>query len=53
MVQVQYFSDFANKMKLNIQYHTEIVDVSREGMGDFKLKDQNGTSYYCQIVVVR
>ncbi|XP_065899576.1 FAD-dependent oxidoreductase domain-containing protein 2-like [Dysidea avara] len=54
---VTYLQDFAKKLKLNIQYNSEIVSVAREKSdgptaGKFVLEDRNGTSYHCDIVVV-
>ena len=50
--------DFAEKLKLNIQYYSEIVSVAREKSdgamtGKFVLENSNWTSYHCGIVVVR
>ena len=53
-VQVHYLQDFASKLKLNIQYGTEIKKLSRweEGSQLFKLLDQHGVVHICRTVVV-
>ena len=46
-------NDFATKLKLNVQYNTEIVEVSRfvEGSKLFSLRDQHGTTYQCRVLI--
>ena len=52
--QVKYLQDYANKLELNIQYETEIVDVSRfvDGGKNFHLTDQSNTIHRCKVVIV-
>ncbi|XP_064406922.1 FAD-dependent oxidoreductase domain-containing protein 2-like [Halichondria panicea] len=51
-VYVKYLQDFASKLNLNIQYETEIVDVSRPNKSQvFHLTDQNNVVHHCQVVV--
>lgn len=52
---VTYLNDYATKLKLNVQYNTNIKLVSKEGEGregQFHLKDQNDTSYTCKNVIM-
>ena len=52
--QVKYLQDFARKLNLNIQYETEIVDVSRPNKTQvFHLTDQNNVVHHCQVVIAR
>lgn len=55
-LQVTYLNDYATKLKLKVQYNTNIQHVSRKGEGDqavFYLKDQNGTQYTCKNLIIR
>ncbi|KAJ7382594.1 FAD-dependent oxidoreductase domain-containing protein 2 [Desmophyllum pertusum] len=52
---VKYLNDYATKLKLKVQYNTNIQLVSRQGEGEealFHLKDQNGTQYTCKNVIM-
>ncbi|CAH3194438.1 unnamed protein product [Porites evermanni] len=52
---VRYLNDYATKLKLKVQYNTNIKLVSRNGEGDdalFHLTDQNGTMYTCKNVIM-
>ncbi|CAH3185055.1 unnamed protein product, partial [Porites evermanni] len=52
---VRYLNDYATKLKLQVQYNTNIKLVSRNGEGDdalFHLTDQNGTMYTCKNVIM-
>ncbi|XP_022795419.1 FAD-dependent oxidoreductase domain-containing protein 2-like [Stylophora pistillata] len=52
---VRYLNDYATKLKLKVQYNTNILHVSRHGEGDaalFHLKDQNDTDYTCKNLVI-
>ncbi|XP_048575414.1 FAD-dependent oxidoreductase domain-containing protein 2 [Nematostella vectensis] len=52
---VKYLNDYATKLKLNVQYNTNIRNVSRKVMGkttQFFIKDQNDTVYECRTLVV-
>lgn len=53
---MRYLNDYATKLKLKVQYNTNIKLVSRNGEGDdalFHLTDQNGTMYTCKNVIMR
>lgn len=52
---VRYLNDYATKLKLKVQYNTNILHVSRSGEEDdalFHLKDQNETEYTCKNLVI-
>ena len=53
--QLKYLGDYARKLELNIQYETEIVDISRlvDGGTNFHLTDQNGDVHQCRVLIVR
>ena len=53
--QVKYLQDFASKLELNIQYETEIVDISRyvDGGRNFHLTDHRNNVHQCKVVIVR
>ena len=50
--QIKYLQDFASKLQLNIQYETEIVDVSRVVAG-FLLTDNRSNVHRCKVLIVR
>ena len=53
---MRYLNDYATKLKLKVQYNTNIKLVSRNDEGDdalFHLTDQNGTTYTCKNVIMR
>jgi len=52
---VRYLQDYAQRLDLNVQLNTEIVQVDRlqDQSEAFHLRDQNGTSYFCSILIVR
>ena len=54
-LQVRYLRDFAERLELIVQFQNEITEITRDqnGTGTFQLKNQNGTSYTCRVVVVR
>jgi len=52
---VQYLNDYATKLKLKVQYNTNILNVSRVGEDEqalFYLKDQNDTQYTCKNLIM-
>ena len=53
--QHKYLQDYASKLQLNIQYETEIVDVSKhvDGGRNFHLTDQHNNVHQCRVVIVR
>ena len=54
--QVNYLNDFATKLKLNVQYNTDVKLITKQGQGDtavFLLQDQNGTAHSCRDVIMR
>ena len=55
LTQVRYLQDYAQRLDLNVQLNTEIVQVDRlqDQSEAFHLRDQNGTSYFCSILIVR
>ena len=50
--QIKYLQDFASKLDLNIEYETEIVDVSRVVAG-FLLADNRNNVHRCRVLIVR
>ncbi|XP_031575280.1 FAD-dependent oxidoreductase domain-containing protein 2-like [Actinia tenebrosa] len=51
---VRYLNDYATKLKLKIQYNTNITHVSRANgtSGLFILKDNNGTKHQCKYLIM-
>ena len=49
---MQYLNDYASANHLNIQYNTNITRVEKEG-SLFHLTDQHGTTYTCDMLIVR
>jgi thioredoxin reductase len=47
---VQYLGDFANRFKLNIEYDTRIVSVTKDGK--FKVTDNHGNVYSCKRLII-
>lgn len=45
---LRYFSDFADKFKLNIKYNTNVNDIHQQQNGDIVMKDQHGQVYKCK-----
>ena len=54
-LQVRYLHDFAERLELNVQFQNEITEITRDqnGTGIFQLRNQNGTSYPCRVVIIR
>lgn len=54
-LQVRYLHDFADRLELNVQFQNEITEITRDqnGTGMFQLRNQNGTSYSCRVVIIR
>ena len=50
--QIKYLQDFASKLQLNIEYETEIIDVSRVVAG-FLLTDNRNNVHQCRVLIVR
>ena len=50
--QIKYLQDFASKLDLNIEYETEIIDVSRVVAG-FLLTDNRNNVHRCRVLIVR
>eukprot|EP00731_Ephydatia_muelleri_P029142 Em0020g786a len=48
---VHYLHDYAEKLKLNIEYNTQVTSVGKEG-ANYVLADQNGGRHLCQVVIV-
>lgn len=47
---VQYLGDFANRFKLNIEYETRVVSITKDGT--FKVTDDRGNVYSCKRLVI-
>ena len=54
-LQVRYLHDFADRLELNVQFQNEITEITRDRneTGMFQLRNQNGTSYSCRVVIIR
>ena len=48
---MKYLNDYATAYQLNIQYNTNITRVEKDGL--FYLTDQHGTTYTCDMLIVR
>ena len=51
--QVRYLHDFTERLELNVQFQNEITEITRDQNGIFQLRNQNGTSYACRVVIIR
>jgi thioredoxin reductase len=47
---VRYLGDFANRFKLNIEYETRVVSITKDGT--FKVTDNHGNVYSCKRLVI-
>ena len=48
---MKYLNDYATAYQLNIQYNTNITRVEKDSL--FYLTDQHGTTYTCDMLIVR
>lgn len=49
---VRYLKDYADKLKLNVQYNTYISNVTKNLSGGYYLKDRNEQEYECKNLIV-
>ncbi|XP_038065609.1 FAD-dependent oxidoreductase domain-containing protein 2-like [Patiria miniata] len=50
---VKYLKDYAQKLKLNIKYNTNVQNISRSSRnGPFTFLDQHGHSYKCRVMIL-
>jgi thioredoxin reductase len=47
---VQYLGDFANRFKLNIEYETRVVSITKDDK--FKVTDSHGNVYSCKRLII-
>ena len=52
---MRYLHDFADRLELNVQFQNEITEITRDRneTGMFQLRNQNGTTYSCRVVIIR
>ena len=57
-LQVRYFNDYADKLKLQIKYNTSVrnissIEVDDDGQKIFEMSDSDGNLYRCNVTIVR
>lgn len=53
VLQVRYLHDFAERLELNVQFQNEITEITRDQNRIFQLRNQNGTTHACRVVIIR